>query len=100
MSGLQLEPGPYVIRVKVPSGVKLMPHRQPEHRIHTIMPGVFYTGLGDRLNRDKVQAANSSNSLTGDGICWAGPASQSMIASMVSCFGRSASGCTITSPVR
>ena len=24
------EPGPYVIRVKVPSGVKLMPHRHPE----------------------------------------------------------------------
>jgi len=26
-------PGPYVIRVKVPSGVKLMPHRHPEDRI-------------------------------------------------------------------
>ena len=24
------EPGPYTIRVKVPSGVKLMPHRHPE----------------------------------------------------------------------
>ena len=27
------EPGPYVIRVKVPSGVKLMPHRHPEDRV-------------------------------------------------------------------
>jgi hypothetical protein len=41
------EPGPYLIRVKVPSGVKLMPHRHPEDRIYTVMSGVFYIGLGD-----------------------------------------------------
>src|SRR5262245_45929328 len=28
--GQPTEPGPYVIRVKVPSGVTLMPHRHPE----------------------------------------------------------------------
>src|SRR2546426_2465043 len=28
--GQPSEPGPYVIRVKVPSGVKMMPHRHPE----------------------------------------------------------------------
>jgi hypothetical protein len=28
--GQPSEPGAYVIRVKVPSGVKLMPHRHPE----------------------------------------------------------------------
>ena len=38
------EPGPYVIRVKVPSSVKLMPHRHPEDRIYTVMSGVFYIG--------------------------------------------------------
>ena len=50
------EPGPYVIRVKVPSGTKLMPHRHPEDRIYTVMSGVFYIGLGDRFDGDKVQA--------------------------------------------
>jgi hypothetical protein len=40
--GQPSEPGPYVIRVKVPSGVKLMPHRHPEDRIYTVMSGVFY----------------------------------------------------------
>ena len=49
-------PGPYVIRVKVPSGVKLMPHRHPEDRIYTVMSGVFYIGLGDRFDGDQVQA--------------------------------------------
>ena len=48
--------GPYVIRVKVPSGVKLMPHKHPENRIYTVMSGVFYIGLGDRFDGDKVKA--------------------------------------------
>lgn len=50
------EPGPYVIRVKVPSGVKLMPHSHPEDRVYTVMSGVFYIGLGDQLDDDKVVA--------------------------------------------
>jgi quercetin dioxygenase-like cupin family protein len=54
--GQPSEPGPYVIRVKVPSGVKLMPHRHPEDRIYTVMSGVFYVGLGDRFDGDKVAA--------------------------------------------
>ena len=35
-----------MIRVKVPSGVKLMPHKHPEDRIYTVISGVFYIGLG------------------------------------------------------
>ena len=46
--GQPAEPGPYVIRVKVPAGVKLMPHKHPEDRIYTVMSGVFYIGLGER----------------------------------------------------
>jgi hypothetical protein len=33
--GKPTEPGPYTIRVKVPRGVKLMPHRHPEDRVHS-----------------------------------------------------------------
>jgi quercetin dioxygenase-like cupin family protein len=50
------EPGPYVIRVKPPGGTKLMPHRHPEDRIYAVMSGVFYIGLGDRFDGDKVKA--------------------------------------------
>ena len=39
------EPGPYVVRVKVPSGVKLMPYKHPEDRIYTVMSGVFYISV-------------------------------------------------------
>jgi len=54
------EPGPYTIRVKVPSGVKLMPHRHPEDRVYTVISGVFYIGLGDQFDGDKVKASGQS----------------------------------------
>ena len=44
------EPGPYVVRVKVPDGVKLMPHTHPEDRIYTVISGVFYIGLGETFD--------------------------------------------------
>jgi quercetin dioxygenase-like cupin family protein len=50
------KPAPYVVRVKVPSGVKLMPHKHPEDRIYTVMSGVFYIGLGEQFDGDKVTA--------------------------------------------
>ena len=47
---------PYTIRVKVPQGVKLMPHRHPEDRIYTVISGVFYIGLGDEFDAEKLEA--------------------------------------------
>ena len=54
--GQPAEPGPYCIRVKVPAGVKLMPHRHPEDRVYTIISGVFYIGLGEQFDADKLKA--------------------------------------------
>ena len=48
--------GPYVIRVKVPHEVKLMPHVHPEDRVYTVISGIFYIGLGDRFEADELQA--------------------------------------------
>ncbi len=50
------EPGPYVIRVMVPSDVKLMPHQHPEDRVYTVVSGVFYIGLGSRFDEERLQA--------------------------------------------
>jgi quercetin dioxygenase-like cupin family protein len=50
------EPGPYVVRVKVPSGVRLMPHRHQEDRVYTVISGVFYIGLGDQFNEGELSA--------------------------------------------
>ena len=54
--GQPSEPGPYTIRVKVPGGVKLMPHQHPEDRVYTVISGVFYIGLGDEFDPDKLEA--------------------------------------------
>ena len=54
--GQPSQPGPYTIRVKLPHGVKLMPHRHPEDRIYTVISGVFYIGLGDEFDSDKLEA--------------------------------------------
>ena len=50
------QPGPYVIRVRVPKGVKLMPHRHPEDRIYTVISGVFYIGLRQTFDESKLMA--------------------------------------------
>ena len=50
------EPGLYTIRVKVPFGVKLMPHWHPEDRIYTVISGVFYIGLGAHFDSEKLEA--------------------------------------------
>ena len=47
---------PYVTRVKVPSGVKLMPHRHREDRVYTVMSGVFYIGIGEHFDSGKLEA--------------------------------------------
>ena len=54
--GQPAEAGPYVIRVKVPRDVKLMPHSHPEDRVYTVISGVFYIGLGDRFEAEKLLA--------------------------------------------
>lgn len=48
--------GPYVIRVKLPADVRMMPHQHPEDRIYTVLSGVFYIGLGDVFDADKLVA--------------------------------------------
>lgn len=50
------QPGPYVIRVKVPEGIKLMPHWHPEDRVYTVISGVFYIGLGETFDETKLMA--------------------------------------------
>ncbi|WP_266182185.1 cupin domain-containing protein [Dyella humicola] len=50
------KPGPYVVRVKVPAGVKLMPHTHPEDRVYTVISGVFYIGLGKTFDETKLVA--------------------------------------------
>ena len=59
--GRPSEPGVYVIRVKVPAGVKLMPHKHPEDRVYTVMSGTFHIGLGEEFDGNELQAFPSGS---------------------------------------
>jgi hypothetical protein len=61
---------PYVVRVKVPSGAKLMPHRHPEDRSYTGHVRCFYIGLGDRFDGDKVKAYPPGSVIVLPGDTW------------------------------
>ena len=50
------KPGPYVIRVKLPAGTRMMPHKHPEDRIYTVLSGVFYIGRGEVFDESKLGA--------------------------------------------
>jgi hypothetical protein len=50
------KPGPYMIRVRIPGGVKTMPHKHPEDRIYTVVSGVFYIGLGEQFEESRLTA--------------------------------------------
>ena len=54
--GQPTQDGPYTIRVKVPHGVKLMPHQHPEDRVYTVISGVFYIGRGEEFDGENLQA--------------------------------------------
>jgi len=50
------KPGPYVIRVHLPDGTRLMPHKHPEDRIYTVLTGKFYIGLGEKFDEAALMA--------------------------------------------
>ena len=56
VAGDPAKPGLYTTRVKLPSGVKLMPHTHPEDRVYTVISGVFYIGLGERFDSERLVA--------------------------------------------
>jgi hypothetical protein len=56
MAGRPSEDGPYTIRVRVPGGVKLLPHRHREDRIYTVISGIFYIGIGEQFAADALRA--------------------------------------------
>ena len=70
MVGDPSQPGPYVIRVKLPAGTKLMPHKHPEDRIYTVVSGIFYIGLGETFAEGKLMAYPPGSIIVLPGDTW------------------------------
>jgi quercetin dioxygenase-like cupin family protein len=56
--------------VKVPGGARLTPHKHPEDRIYTVVSGVFYIGLGEQFDGDKVHAYPPGSVIVLPGDTW------------------------------
>jgi anti-sigma factor ChrR (cupin superfamily) len=50
LSGDPFKDGPYVLRLKVPSGYKVPAHNHPTTEFVTIISGDFHIGMGDKLD--------------------------------------------------
>ena len=48
--------GPYTIRVLLPKGTRLAPHKHPEDRIYTVISGTFYIGLGEIFDESLLKS--------------------------------------------
>jgi quercetin dioxygenase-like cupin family protein len=49
------KPGLYVMRLKLPAGVKVVPHTHPEEvRTLTVLSGTLYFGFGDQYDESKL----------------------------------------------
>jgi len=49
------KPGPYVYRVRVPTGYKIPPVKYPDERVTTVLKGVMWLAEGDRYDAMKMK---------------------------------------------
>ncbi len=49
------KPGPYVYRIRVPTGYKIPPVKYPDDRVTTILKGIMWNAEGERYDPMKMQ---------------------------------------------
>jgi quercetin dioxygenase-like cupin family protein len=49
------KPGPFVVRLKMPSGYKIPAHQHPSAEAVTVISGDFRFGMGDKLDEAKAE---------------------------------------------
>jgi len=51
ISGDPGQPGPYVVRLRMPAGYKIAPHWHPTDENVTVISGTFALGMGDKFDQ-------------------------------------------------
>jgi hypothetical protein len=46
--------GPFIVRVKVPDGYRIMPHWHPSAENVTVLSGEFHVGMGDKFDESSM----------------------------------------------
>jgi quercetin dioxygenase-like cupin family protein len=50
------EAGPFVMRVKVPPGTRIMPHKHRDERVYTVLAGEWKLGFGEKFDAGKLMS--------------------------------------------
>lgn len=56
LTGDPASDGPYVLRLKAPAGYTIPAHSHSRAEHITVLSGIFYIGMGDKLDRTKGEA--------------------------------------------
>jgi quercetin dioxygenase-like cupin family protein len=55
LSGSLVQPGLYILRVKIAKDAKLMPHTHPDVRYTTVLSGEMHFGFGDAFDAGRMK---------------------------------------------
>jgi quercetin dioxygenase-like cupin family protein len=56
LEGDPTKAGEFVLRVKLPDGMKILPHTHPKDERVTVLAGTLYLGMGDTFDEAKAKA--------------------------------------------
>jgi len=56
LAGNPAEPGPFTMRVKIPAGYRIPPHRHPVAEYQTVLEGTYSVGKGERFDAAALHA--------------------------------------------
>jgi quercetin dioxygenase-like cupin family protein len=56
LSGNPAEPGPFTMRLKLPAGYRIPPHRHPVAEYQTVLEGTYSVGKGERFDAAALHA--------------------------------------------
>lgn len=56
IAGNPSAPGPFILRLKVPNGYRIMPHWHPTAETVTVISGEFGVSMGDKFDESKLQS--------------------------------------------
>jgi hypothetical protein len=64
ISGDPSKEGPYVVRAKMPSGYKVMPHTHPTDENVTVLAGTAHIAMGDKFDAKKGETLGAGGFFT------------------------------------
>lgn len=56
LAGDMAKPGLYAARIRIPAGLRVLPHTHPEDRLVVVLSGTLHVGYGGRFDASRMKA--------------------------------------------